>query len=169
MTSNTCYKTSDNKFFDCPPKMSDGRHFTDYRPNCHLNNNLRTNNKLVNSFEYRRFLQNRGMDLMKINQSIAYEQNGCATCKEPYHQNTMLPEQTKLYCDKNGCKKEVVDKNGLGEGRCYGKTKGHVRDRLPQNCCGDSNSVFNYLGNKNNTYEHSRNTVPAGGKILNNK
>ena len=33
-----CYKTSDNKNFGCPAKMSDGRHFTDYRPDCYVNN-----------------------------------------------------------------------------------------------------------------------------------
>ena len=95
--------------------MADGRHFTDYRPNCHLNNNLRTNNKLENTFDYRRFLQHRGTELINFNRSSAYQQNGCGTCKEPYHQNTILPEQTRLYCDKNGCKSEVVDPNGLGQ------------------------------------------------------
>ena len=47
---STCYKTSDNKYFGCPPKMSDGRHFTDYRPNCFLNGMVRDENKLTNSF-----------------------------------------------------------------------------------------------------------------------
>ena len=117
--SNSCMKASDNKHFDCPARMADGRHFTDYRPNCHLNNNLRTNNMLENTFDYRRFLQRRGHEMMELNRSSAYEQNGCGTCKEPYHENTMLPEQTRLYCDKNGCKATVVDPNGLGQGRIY--------------------------------------------------
>ena len=46
---STCYKTSDNKFMDCPPRMADGRHFTDYRPNCHTNNLLRADNNIGNS------------------------------------------------------------------------------------------------------------------------
>ena len=54
---STCYKTSDNKYFGCPPKMSDGRHFTDYRPNCFLNGMVREENKLTNSFQFRNFLQ----------------------------------------------------------------------------------------------------------------
>ena len=34
MSDNLCYKTSNNKYSDCPPRMADGRHFTDFRPNC---------------------------------------------------------------------------------------------------------------------------------------
>jgi hypothetical protein len=147
--------------------MADGRHFTDYRPNCHLNNNLRTNNDLKNTFEFRRFLQGRGEDLMKLNQSTAYEQNGCGDCKEPYHDNTMLAEQTRLYCDKNGCKAVVVNPDGLGQGRCYGPTKGHVREHQPSNCCGNANSVFSYFGEKNANHQHSRVAIPSGGNALN--
>ena len=42
----SCHKTSDNKHFDCPPRMDDGRHFTDYRSNCHINNLVRSNNAM---------------------------------------------------------------------------------------------------------------------------
>ena len=163
--SNTCYKASDNKHFDCPARMADGRHFTDYRPNCHLNNNLRTNNNLQNTFDYRRFLQQRGGELMDFNRSVAYETNGCGNCKEPYHTNTMLPEQTRLYCDKNGCKATVVDPNGLGQGRCYGPTQGHVREKQSSNCCGNANSVFNYYAGQDPNMKYTRNAVPSGAKV----
>ena len=39
--SNICKKTSNNKYFNCPPRMDDGRHFTDYRPNDRVNNLIR--------------------------------------------------------------------------------------------------------------------------------
>lgn len=163
--SNSCMKASDNKHFDCPARMADGRHFTDYRPNCHLNNNLRTNNSLANTFEYRRFLQHRGNNLMEFNRKSSYEQNGCGTCKEPYHTNTMLPEQSRLYCNKNGCKAEVVDPNGLGQGRCYGPTQGHVREKQAPNCCGNANSVFTYYGGKDPNAGYVRDAVPSGGNV----
>ena len=35
----SCYKASNNKYFNCPPRMDDGRHFTDYRSSCDTNNN----------------------------------------------------------------------------------------------------------------------------------
>ena len=41
----SCYKTGDNKHLQCPPRMDDGRHFTDYRPNCELNANIKLDNK----------------------------------------------------------------------------------------------------------------------------
>ena len=39
--------TSNNKYFDCPPRMDDARHFTDYRPNRDVNNKIRHNNKIT--------------------------------------------------------------------------------------------------------------------------
>ena len=50
-----CFKTSDNKHFGCPPRMADGRHFTDYRPSCHINNIIRTGNNVMNSFRVEHF------------------------------------------------------------------------------------------------------------------
>ena len=48
-------RTTDNKHFHCPPRMDDGRHFTDYRSNCHFNNLVRANNAVMNSHDYRMF------------------------------------------------------------------------------------------------------------------
>jgi hypothetical protein len=62
-----CYKTSNNKWFSCPPRMDDARHFTDYRPNCHMNNLVRTNNEIVNSYDYRQFLTRNADKLIDLN------------------------------------------------------------------------------------------------------
>ena len=43
-----CYKTGDNKHLQCPPRMNDGRHFTDYRPNCYTQNLIRSKNGITN-------------------------------------------------------------------------------------------------------------------------
>ena len=53
---SNCYKTSNNKYANAPPRMDDGRHFTDYRPNCFLNNRLQVDNNVPNSYEMRLFL-----------------------------------------------------------------------------------------------------------------
>ena len=55
--SGVCNKTSNNKFFDCPPRMDDGRHFTDYRPNSYVNDLIRYSNKVMSSYNARQFLQ----------------------------------------------------------------------------------------------------------------
>lgn len=143
----SCYKTSDNKYFDCPPRMSDARHFTDYRPNCMVNNKLRIQKNLKNSFEYRNFLSRNAEDIMKHNLEVAYKINGCGSCKKPYHENTMLPEKEVLHCEKDNCQTVKKDKNGLGQGRFYGKTKDFKRPNSENNCCGDSNSLFDYYKN----------------------
>ena len=36
-------KVTDNVELDFPARMNDGRQFTDYRPNCYLNNELGQN------------------------------------------------------------------------------------------------------------------------------
>ena len=53
---SACYKTSNNKYFNAPPLMSDGRHFTDYRSSCVANAMIHVNNKLTNSYDFRTYL-----------------------------------------------------------------------------------------------------------------
>ena len=67
MDKNTCFKTSNNKYFDCPALMSDGRAFTDYRPSNYVNDMIRINNKVYDSYNYRQFLINNAANLMKVN------------------------------------------------------------------------------------------------------
>jgi len=56
--SNTCNKTSNNKYFDCPARMDDGRIFTDYRPSSSVDDMIRYSNNVMSSYEYRQFLIN---------------------------------------------------------------------------------------------------------------
>ena len=44
-----CNKTSNNKYFDCPALMSDGRIMTDYRSSTTLNDMIRLNNDTKSS------------------------------------------------------------------------------------------------------------------------
>ena len=64
----SCYKTSNNKYFDCPALMSDGRAFTDYRPSSYVNDLIRVQNNAYNSYDYRQFLIHHAGDLMKAEQ-----------------------------------------------------------------------------------------------------
>ena len=117
---STCYKTSDNKYFDCPPRMSDGRHFTDYRPNCEMNSVVKMDNKISNSFEYRNFLQQNASLILDINRKHACQKNCCGpTCQEAFQNSTMLPEKYKVNCDNHTCTRVLNDPKGLGDGRVY--------------------------------------------------
>ena len=78
--ANRCNKTSNNKYFNCPPLMSDGRNFTDYRPNDYVNNLARHKNKVISSYNYRQFLIHNTKNLIKINNNYNVMMNGCSPC-----------------------------------------------------------------------------------------
>jgi len=97
--------------------MADGRSFTDYRPRCFQQ--YMVNNQLMSSFEQRLYFTRNAEELMKQNAGMAYAQNQCGPCVEPYDQGTMLPEQVKQSCNAKTCSFNVADPYGLGLGREY--------------------------------------------------
>lgn len=106
---SVCDKTSNNKYFNCPPRMADGRQFTDYRPNCYVNNLLRYNNRTMSSYEYRQFLVNNADELRKINNMYASEKNACAPCDAPQINNQTICAYNQSF---GAC--GVSEPNGLG-------------------------------------------------------
>ena len=125
---------SDNKAKNCPPRMSDGRHFTDYRPVCFLNNSMIVDNKISNSFDYRMHLIRNAEKLMNNNRAYISAKNGCdKDCMKPYNIGTMLPESSKVICDDKKCNVEVTDTNGLGQGRQYSKDGSKPCENWPEN------------------------------------
>ena len=90
--TSKCNNTSNNKFPKCPPRMDDGRHFTNYQPNCYVNNLLQENNGLHNSFQTRMFLTHNATQMMELNRKEACSKNCCGPCQPPYDLGTMMPE-----------------------------------------------------------------------------
>ena len=125
---------TDNKHFKCPPKMDDGRHFTEYRSNCHINNLIRANNTIMNSHEYRMFLTRNGSKLMNLNRSYSSQKNGCGSCAN----KTMLSEQTMKKCNNVSCSADVINKAGVGQGRQYNDSQ------QPHVCGATTNTLYNY-------------------------
>ena len=173
MDTGSCSKTSNNKFFGCPPRMDDARHFTDYRPNCYLNNTLKANNKTFNSFQYRMFLTHNADKLMEMNRKDNCEKNCCGPCQQPYDQGTMLPEQEKVSCNRNTCNVTAGAKNGLGQGRSYTNQPLHCPqwpETLPhgqgQNKCTPANDAFQYYPVDRKMAKTPRAAVPGGGVQL---
>jgi len=68
------------KYNNCPPRMDDGRHFTDYRPNCLVNNLVQTQNEIKDSYHYRMFLTENADKLMELNRLYSVKRNYCSTC-----------------------------------------------------------------------------------------
>ena len=173
---SSCYKTSNNKYFKCPPRMDDGRHFTDYRPNCHVNNLIRSNNSITTSFQNRKFLTNNAKKLMDLNRTYACQKNCCGPCKEPYNQGTMTPEQSRKSCNNNSCKTDLVNQEGLGQGRVYSEEESSCSNwpkslpiNQPYNCCADKKSLFNYYNHVDRKAQGElipRLTVPGGGDAM---
>jgi len=166
-----CYKTSNNKHFGCPPRMADGRHFTDYRPSCHINNIIRTGNNVLNSFQYRNFLTNNAVELMDLNRNYACQKNCCGPCKEPYHSMNTLPEVNKVKCDAQKCDLVGFDPNGLGQGRIYNDEEQNC-DNIGQpgvntNSCATPKDNMAYYGSQiTNTNNVLRNANVGGGDVL---
>ena len=107
--SNTCNKTSNNKYFNCPALMSDGRAFTDYRPSSDVNNMIRYSNNVMSNYEYRQFLINNASKIMEVNNMYANDKLSCPDC------NTKeMPFNT--VCDVNAqtSRCQVVNPNGIG-------------------------------------------------------
>lgn len=168
-----CYKTTNNKFFNCPPRMSDGRHFTDYRPSCDLNNLIASNNNLVSSYDYRQYLIQNSDKLMDINRGYSVQMNSCGPCVQPYEQGTMLPEQTKVSCNNNSCANSLNVLNGLGQGRQYAPTdcgtEWNWPKKVPYSCCSRPEDLFNYYNTKelaNENKNFPRYTMQSGGYAL---
>jgi hypothetical protein len=108
-----CYKTSNNKYPDCPALMDDGRAFTDYRPSCYLNDLIRTMNGIQSDFEYRKFLQNNAVQLMDTIRLYNIKKNGCLPCNATPVQCESLcsVDNHAVSCAPFDCAK--------GIGRCY--------------------------------------------------
>ncbi len=65
----------------CPPRMADGRHFTNYEANNSLNSKVRYENNLVTGADYRSYLTQNAVKLMNMNSQEAWAANGCGPCK----------------------------------------------------------------------------------------
>ena len=149
-------KTTDNKYFNCPPRIDDGRHFTDYRSNCHFNNLVRANNAIINSHDYRMFLLSNARKLMDLNRSYASQKNGCGPRPDSNGHNTIVPEESIQICNNKSCNVDFVNKNGIGQGRQYTSSAASC-DTLesgmpvnqPYNCSADNASLFNYYNHMN--------------------
>lgn len=107
--SGECFKVSNNKYFRCPALMADGRTFTDYRPNCMVDQGILKNNNIKSSYEYRQFLIKNASTFMRENNDDNYRKNGCETCNAE-----LIP--LKTVCEVDGytsiCK--MNDDGGLG-------------------------------------------------------
>ena len=70
---------SNNKYFSCPPRMNDGRHFTSYKSSIVDNLKLQCGNGNQNrsSQEYRMFLTHKADNVLNNIRIHEIKKNGC--------------------------------------------------------------------------------------------
>lgn len=143
--STSCYKASNNKYFNCPPLMADGRHFTDYRPQCQVMASLSKKTRFHCSLQQRLFLTTHGAKLIQENQKAACVKNSCAPCHKtgPGREDEPTP-----FSESDNASPHSASHS---------------------NCCADSSSLFNYYGHSTSKAQGElmvRVTLPSGGKAM---
>lgn len=105
-----CDKTSNNKYPDCPPRMNDGRHFTDYRSQTDACFDMSRLNAKLNSYEFRQFMIENGSRIIAINNNESSLLNSCAPCGQKdtmfnSHDNCVnhTPFNNKNISQNNNC------------------------------------------------------------------
>jgi hypothetical protein len=70
----------DNRYFNngCPPLMQDGRFITNYSFKRILDQEIRSINKINNSYDYKHFLQTYGNQIMDKERNILQQLNTCS-------------------------------------------------------------------------------------------
>ena len=104
-----CNRTTNNKYFGCPPRMSDGRHFTDYRSHNYVNDLIQQSNQTKSNYEYRQFLTHNALNIMKMNNDYMNKMNGCTECNA-----TQIPFKTECKINQNYSNCYLKDNNGIG-------------------------------------------------------
>lgn len=69
---------------NCPPLMSDGRQFTDYRPNYAVHELILKQNGITNSYDLKLLLTNRALEFQEMNRDYYIQKNSCASCSGYY-------------------------------------------------------------------------------------
>lgn len=172
--NTACVKPSNSKYPNCPPRMDDGRHFTDYRPNCHMNNIYAHNEGLTNSFTSRMHLTHNAVDIMSNNRIAAHERNDCHPCQSAYQTGTMMREASALAHGATSV--PCGEKHGIG---IHPHVRSHVSDPLvcqawnsgnstatkATNCCLNQADLTDTYPRAAKTGVAMRLTSPSGGLI----
>ena len=67
MSWATCYSGSNNIHFNFPPIMADGRNFASWQPDAVINQRIQKQEQIKSNWQYRRYLQNNGTQIMNYN------------------------------------------------------------------------------------------------------
>jgi hypothetical protein len=67
MSWKTCYSGSNNIHFNFPPIMNDGRNYATWQPEAIINQRIQRQEGITNNWNYRKYLQQNGTQIMNYN------------------------------------------------------------------------------------------------------
>jgi hypothetical protein len=105
-----CSKTSNNKYLNCPARSYAGGAFTDWRPSCDAENNLRLANGLHSNYAYRQWLINNATNIMNVNRQYNEQKNGCQPCNAQD-----IPVASMCYVDRTSAVCKSTNCGGIGQ------------------------------------------------------
>lgn len=161
--SYKCESGCDNFKYNCPPRMSDSRHFTDWRTRCAVTYDLQPH--AMSSYESRVNLTQQAEKIIEKNREDAIFKNSCAPCVEP---STQLAELDVEVCTDRICNFRRNNENGLGVGRGFSEKFEQIHNPAnddKQKYCDvkryNDLNMYPWDGNYHSEYE--RQTFPSGG------
>jgi hypothetical protein len=98
--------------YNCPPRMSDGRHFTDYRPRCAVTYEMQPNP--MSAYNYRMYMTENAEQIMEMKRDTATRNNTYDSCVKDLASETHVEK-----CDSRSCTFDASNPRGLGLGRDY--------------------------------------------------
>lgn len=175
----SCTRPNDNKSFQCPERMADGRLFCDWRPRSSTQYMNMLANNMPDAYSYRQYMTQNGEDIIKRNAAAAYMRAACGPCDgEDFDQGVMLPEMDQQVCDARKCTFRTTDPYGLGRSRLYtedddnkakqaflaAKKKEQEWFKSKSECCGTNLEEAQYFPIGGSiAQEYQRRAIPGGG------
>lgn len=114
MSWATCYSGSNNIHFNFPPIMADGRNFASWQPDAVINQRIQKQEQIKSNWQYRRYLQNNGRQIMNYNNLEACYDLGL----DPHVQTGKTPSNNVPYAFKS-----AFDTTTPGFGYCNSDLK----------------------------------------------
>lgn len=150
MNCSECKRESASPEASCPPRMQDGRGFTDYHTRCSQNQFLKARAQMPSSYDYRMFLVRNADALINEDRANVYKDMKCVPCYDVKEDGTMLPEQSTVKCTDRVCNVSAKNPAGLGQGRTH--NDGVLGDFVPAKVSG-ANAFYPIGGKVSEDYD----------------
>jgi hypothetical protein len=139
MSWQTCYSGSNNIHFNFPPIMADGRNWSQWSPDAVINQRIQKNEGINNNWNYRQYLQNHGLQIMKYNSEESCYELGL----NPHYSTNSTPSSNVPYTFKS-----TFDTGRPGYGYCNSDLKNPYlsREQLNARLISPSINVNNFRG-----------------------